>query len=259
MSGFPGLEGKRVAITAVASGLGEAIANGFLEAGAHVCGCDVDSRHLARFSEAHPGCRVVRADVSDPAQVEQFLSEVEADLGGLDILVNNAGIAGPVAPVEEVPTQEWCRTLEVNLNGQFYCARAAVPLLKAAGGGSIVNMASTAGLFGFPLRSAYVASKWAVIGLTKTLAIELGPLGVRANAICPGSVEGDRIERVIAAEAQESGASEKAVRDRYLEQSSLRAFVTPGDVVALVLFVCSDLGARISGQALTVDGHTESC
>ena len=258
MQVFPGLEGKRVAVTAAASGLGESIAEAFVAAGARVHVCDFDEERLVRFSSEHPGCAATLADVADPGQVERLFVEIEEGLGGLDVLVNNAGIAGPVAPVAEIPIEEWKRTIDVNLSGQLYCARQAAPMLVKAGGGSIVNMASTAGLFGFPLRSAYVASKWAVIGLTKTLAMELGPSGVRVNAICPGSVEGERIDGVIEAEAESSGEAPEAVRRRYLRQASLGSFVTPADVTGMVLFVCSDLGANISGQALAIDGQTRA-
>ena len=125
-------------------------------------------------------------------------------LGGLDVLVSNAGVAGPAAPVEEMDVEGWRRTLDVNLTGAFLCVRAAVPHLKAAGGGSIAIMSSNAGTMGLPFRAPYVATKWGLIGLVKTLAMELGPHGVRVNAICPGDVDGERIRRVIAARGAES-------------------------------------------------------
>ena len=149
--------------------------------------------------------------------------------------------------------------MAVNINSQFYCARLAIPFLKETGGGSIINLGSTASLFGFALRSPYAASKWAVIGFTKTLALELGEFGIRANAICPGCVEGDRINAVIAAEADVRGVTVKAVREGYVQQTALRTFVTARDVANLVLYLCSEAGNKISGQALTVDGFTESC
>ena len=218
----------------------------------------VDDAALASAAQELPGLGATRADVADADQVAGLFEEAVAGLGGVDILVNNAGIAGPVAPVEEVSIEDWRATLSVNLDGAFHCARHAVPLLKAAGGGSIINMSSTAGLFGFVRRSPYVASKWALIGFTKTLAMELGPYGIRVNAICPASVEGERIDRVIAAEAAARGVSEREVREEWKAQLSLRTFVTPDDVAAMILFVCSDAGGHVSGQALAVDGHTES-
>jgi NAD(P)-dependent dehydrogenase (short-subunit alcohol dehydrogenase family) len=151
-----------------------------------------------------------------------------------------------------------CSSDLVNLDGAFYCLRHAIPLIKAAGAGSIVNLSSTAGLFGYPLRAPYVASKWALVGLTKTLAIELGPFGIRANAVCPGSIDGPRMDRVIAAEAAARGTSEAVVREAYMRQTSLRSFIDASDVAEMVLFLCSDAGAKITGQAMAIDGHTES-
>jgi NAD(P)-dependent dehydrogenase (short-subunit alcohol dehydrogenase family) len=213
---------------------------------------------LVDFKAAHPGLGVTRADVSDPAQVERLFQEVEAQMGGLDILVNNVGVSGPTAAVDEVSIADWQSTLAVNLNSHFYCMRKAVPLLKAAGGGSIVSISSTAGLMGYPMRAPYAASKWALIGLTKTLAMELGEFNIRVNAVCPGSVEGPRMDRVIAAEAKARNITEDTVRDGYQRQASLRTFVRPQDIANMVLFLCSEAGERISGQALSVDGNIET-
>ena len=251
-------EGKRVIVTAAATGIGRAIAEAFMGAGARLHICDLDANGLSAFQTTAPDLGITRADVADPEQIDLLFDEALAHLGGLDVLVNNAGIAGPVGPVESLGPEDWTRTIAVNLDGSFYCVRRAVPLLKQAGGGSIVNIASTAGLFGFPMRAPYVASKWAVVGLTKSLAVELGEFDIRVNAICPGSVEGDRMQQVIEAEAEARGNSAESVREAYLRQVSMRTFVTKEDVVSLVLFVCSDSGARISGQALAVDGNTES-
>ena len=258
MSTPPDLADKRVIITAGASGIGRVVAGHFVEAGARVHVCDIDADALATAAQELPGLGATLANVADADQVAGLFEEAVAGLGGLDILVNNAGIAGPVAPVEEVSIEDWRATLSVNLDGAFHCARYAVPLLKATGGGSIINMSSTAGLLGFARRSPYVASKWALIGLTKTLAMELGPHGIRVNAICPGAVEGERIDRVIAAEAAARDVSERAVREEWTAQISMRSFVTPDDVAAMILFVCSDAGGHVSGQALAVDCHTES-
>ncbi len=252
------LNGKRVIVTAAGSGIGRAIAGAFLDAGSRVHICDLDAGLLDAFRGEAPGLGTTRADVADPSHVDRLFDEAAVHLGGLDVLVNNAGIAGPVGPVEELSPEGWSRALAVNLSGQFFCARRAVPMLKKAGGGSIVNIASTAGLFGCPSRAPYAASKWGVIGLTKTLAMELGPSGIRANAICPGSVEGERIDRVIRADAESRGVSVESVRESYLKQSSMRTFIGTSDVADLILFICSDRGAKISGQALTVDGHTET-
>ncbi len=253
-----GLKGRRAVVTAGADGIGRAIAGALIDAGARVHICDVDAGKLAEARDALPGLGGTLADVADPAAVDRLFDEALAAFGGLDILVNNAGIAGPTAPVEEISPEDWRRTIAVDLDGQFHCARRAIPALKAAGGGCIVNIASTAGLFGFPNRSPYAASKWGIIGFTKTLAMELGPHGIRANAICPGSVSGPRIDRVIAADARARGIDEADIRAAYTRNVSMRCFVEAVDIANMVLFICSDAGARISGQALAVDGHTES-
>ncbi len=253
-----GFSGKRVIVTAGAAGLGLAIARAFSDAGARVHVCDVDGDALAAAGAAIPGLGTTLADVAEAADVDRLFDEASGALGGLDILINNAGIAGPTAPAEAVSPEDWRRTIAVDLDGAFLCARRAIPLLRAAGGGSIVNIASTAGLLGFPNRSPYAAAKWGLVGLTKTLAMELGSDGIRVNAICPGSIAGPRMDRVIAAEARRRGNDEDAVRESYVRQVSLRCFVEPADIAGMVLFVCSPAGARISGQALAVDGHTET-
>ncbi len=252
-----GLEGKRVVVTAGAGGIGRAMVRAFLAAGSRVHICDVDEDKLAAMAAEAPGLGATLADVADEAQVGRLFDEAAAALGGLDILINNAGIAGPTGAIETMTSVDWRRCIDVNLNGQFYCLKRAIPLLRAAGGGSIVNLSSTAGIMGFPNRAPYAASKWAVVGLTKSLAIELGKDHIRVNAICPGSVSGDRIDRVIAAEAGVRGVALDAVRADYQRSMSLRTFIDPEDIAAMALFVCSDAGAKISGQALAVDGNTE--
>ena len=193
------LTGKRAIVTAGGSGIGLAIAGTLLTAGAQVHICDVNEKLLGTLAAREPRFTKSVADVSQSSAVDHMFDEALQALGGLDILVNNAGIAGPTKNLEDI-SDEWRQTVDVNLTGQFYCTRRAIPLLKQTGGGSIVQLSSAAGLFGLPMRSPYVAAKFAVIGLTKTLAMELGASGIRVNAICPGSVEGDRMERVLAAE-----------------------------------------------------------
>lgn len=253
-----GIAGKRVFISAAAGGIGRTVAGHFLQAGAHVSLCDIDEAALARLEGTHDRLSCVRADVADPGQMESVFQTVASDLGGLDVLVNNAGISGPTANIEDITPVDWQRTIDVNLNGAFYCSRLAIPLLKAGGRGAIINIGSTAGLHGYPLRAPYAASKWALIGFTKTLAMELGPFGIRVNAVCPGSVEGPRIEGVYAAKAEARGVSVEEIREAFRQKSSLRTLIAPDDVAATILFLCSDNGARISGQALAVDGHSET-
>ncbi len=177
--------------------------------------------------------------------------------GKLDILVNCAGIAGPTGAVESIEPEAWDRCIAIDLNGVFYMTRLAVPLLRDSAHGCIVNMASTAGLFGYPQRSPYAAAKWAIIGLTKTWAMELGKDRIRVNAVCPGSVEGPRIDRVIERDATDRGMTAAEIRDIYLRHTSMRTFVTPDDVAEMVMFLASGSAGRISGQAICVDGHTE--
>lgn len=250
--------GQRVLVTAGAAGIGRAIAETLLKAGARLHICDVDAKALAEARKAMPGIGATLCDVADAAQVDQLFAEARATLGGLDALINNAGIAGPTAPVEEIEPKDWQRTLDINLTGQFLCARRAVPMLKAAGGGSIVMMSSAAGRFGYPLRTPYSASKWATIGLTESWAMELGPSRIRVNAICPGIVEGPRIDKVIGAKAEARGVSFEQMRENYLNLSSLHTMVSAQDIANMVLYLLSDAGRTISGQALSIDGNLES-
>ena len=243
----------RVLITAGARGIGRTVAEAFVASGARVHVCDLDETALADLE----GVTTSVADVSTPEAVDHLFEDALQELSGLDVLVNNVGIAGPTARVEAIEPDAWARTIDVNVNSAFYCSRLAIPLLKEAGGGSIVNMSSTAGLFGFPMRSPYAASKWALIGLTKTMAMELGAFGIRVNAICPGGVTGGRMDRVISEQAKTLGASEEDVRESFVKQVSMRTFVDADDIASMILFLCSDAGAKISGQALAIDGHTE--
>jgi NAD(P)-dependent dehydrogenase (short-subunit alcohol dehydrogenase family) len=252
-------DGRRVLVTAGASGIGRAIVEVLADAGARVHVCDVDEAALAALREARPEVGATPADVADDAAVDRLFGEVAASLGGLDVLVNNAGIAGPTAPVEEIDPADWRRCLEVDLTGQFLCARRAVPMLKAAGpSGAIVNLSSAAGRLGYAFRTPYAAAKWGVIGLTQSLAKELGPDGITVNAILPGVVEGPRIERVIQARATALGIGYEEMERRYLEKVSLRRKVTGEDVAHMVLFLVSPLGRNVSGQSLGVCGNVEA-
>jgi NAD(P)-dependent dehydrogenase (short-subunit alcohol dehydrogenase family) len=252
-----GMKGKRVVVTAGAQGIGWAITQAFVAAGAEVFICDVNEQFLAAARERLPQVPQSRTDVSDEAQVDAMFAALHARWGGLDVLVNNAGIAGPTAAVEDTTLADWQQTIAVNLTGTFLCTRRAVPMLKQAGGGSIVNLSSAAGRLGFPLRTPYSASKFGVIGLTETWAMELGPSNIRVNAILPGIVEGERQERVIAAKAVSYGISHEEMRQRLLSSVSMRKMVTPQDIANQILFICSPAGASISGQSLSVCGNVE--
>jgi NAD(P)-dependent dehydrogenase (short-subunit alcohol dehydrogenase family) len=252
------MKGKKVLITAGASGLGLEMAMVFGAAGCEVFICDIDAPQLAAVQAEHPQWHAATADVADEASVAALFKCVQERMGGLDVLVNNAGIAGPTGYVETLQKADWDKTLAVNITGQFLCARLAIPLLKSAGSGVIINMSSAAGHLGFAGRSAYAASKWAVVGFTKTLAIELGPFGVRVNAILPGAVEGPRIRAVITAKAHALGKPVEDVAHAYEQQASLGKMVSARDIANMALFAASPAAGSINGQALVVDGHTQA-
>jgi NAD(P)-dependent dehydrogenase (short-subunit alcohol dehydrogenase family) len=258
MSEDMSIKGKRVLITAGAGGLGLEMARVFSAAGARVLVCDVDEGALDTARTEIAGLNTVVADVSDEDSVAHLFDHVQATLGGLDVLINNAGIAGPTGYVETLNKADWDRTLAVNITGQFLCARLAVPLLRKSAPSVMINLSSAAGHLGFAGRTPYAASKWAVIGFTKSLAIELGLDGIRVNAILPGAVEGPRIRAVIAAKAAALGEPAEEVAAQYESQASLGHMVSARDVANMALFVASDAAASVHGQALAVDGHTQA-
>jgi len=258
----PLLTGKRALITAGASGLGLCMARAFMAAGARVMVCDVSAEALIEAAAQCPGLETALADVSVEGDVAQLFQAVDARLGGLEVLVNNAGVAGPSCAVGAITLADWDRTLAVNLTGQFLCVREALPRLRAAqaqgGGASIINLSSAAGHLGMPGRAAYSASKWAVVGLTQTLALELGPEGIRVNAILPGAVDGPRIQAVMAARAQATGRPLSEVARAYTGQSALGRLISPADIAHMAVFAASDWAAGVTGQSLAVDGLTQA-
>jgi NAD(P)-dependent dehydrogenase (short-subunit alcohol dehydrogenase family) len=251
-------KGLRVLVTAGGSGIGRAIAGAFAESGARVHICDVSEKALTQCAKELPAVSSTIADVSAEADVERLFPDVRRSLGGLDVLVNNAGIAGPTGGIEQISPDDWRHTIDINLNGQYYCTRLAVPMLREAKDGAIINLSSLAGRLGFPNRTPYAASKWAVIGLTKSLAIELGPAGIRVNAILPGIVEGPRQEGVIRARAELAQVSYAEIEAELTNRASLKRMVTADDVAATALFLCSPAGRNISGQALSVCGDVQT-
>lgn len=255
---LPGLKGQRVAITAGAGGIGRAIANVLYAQGAKVVICDIDEAALSTASAALGDCPNIVADVSDPDAVDRFFDLAQDRLGGLDALINNAGIAGPTGGIEDISVEDWKRCIDICLTGQFLCARRAVPMLKATGGGSIVSMSSSAGKHGYAFRTPYSSAKFGIIGLTQSLAKELGPENIRVNAILPGIVAGPRMEGVIRARATTTGVSYDTMEADYLNKISLRRMVTIEDVANTVGFLLSDAGANLSGQSLAVDGNVET-
>jgi NAD(P)-dependent dehydrogenase (short-subunit alcohol dehydrogenase family) len=247
-------KGLRVLVTAGAAGIGRTMARTFVEHGARVHICDIDEGALAAFGRENPAVGRTLADVAQLADVDRLFDEVKRALGGLEVLVNNAGIAGPTAKVEDIRPQDWDRCIAVDLNGMFYCTRRAMPMIKAAGGGSIINLSSAAGRLAFPMRTPYAAAKWAVRGFTESLAAEAGPDQVRVNCILPGVVEGERIERVIEAKAKGLGLDKEEVRRRLLEGVSMHTSVTAQDIANMALFLATEPGRHISGQSISVCG-----
>ena len=248
---------QRVLITAGAAGIGLAIAKAFHAAGARVFACDIDAAALDRAAASMPGLLVRRCNIGDRADTSAMVAEAAQQLGGIDVLVNNAGIGGPTAPVHELDPADWDAVLRVNLTGAFDVTRAVIPELLRAGRGAIINMASAAGRFGYANRSPYAASKWALIGLTKTLSMELGPHHIRVNAIAPGAVAGARADRVFSGRAQLSGRGVDEEKRLGLANQSIPELVDPADIAALVLYLASDAAKSISGQVLPIDGDLQ--
>ena len=252
-----GIKGLRVLVTAGASGIGREVARAFVREGARVHVCDIDDKALRTFARSHRKITTTRADVANRDDVERLFKEAIKALRGLDVLVNNAGIAGPTGRVEDIPPAEWDRCLAINITGQFNCARLAVPYLHKSKNASIVNLSSAAGRLGFAMRTAYSSSKWAVVGFTKSLAIELGEAGIRVNAILPGIVTGERIRRVFEAKAKARGISFEEQRAEALAMVSMRTEVTHEQLADAILFICSPRGSKISGQAISICGDTQ--
>ncbi|MFP5276137.1 MAG: SDR family oxidoreductase [Acidobacteriota bacterium] len=249
--------GLRVLVTAGASGIGAAIAAAFVETGAKIHICDIDNAALDAFEKRFPCCHTTTADVASEEQVAAVIDAQRSKFGGLDVLVNCAGIAGPTAGVDAISEQDWLRTIDVNLNGQYRFLHHAVPMVRESRHPNIICISSVAGRLGLPWRTPYASTKWAIVGMMKSLAIELGPQGVRVNAILPGIVEGPRMDGVLRARAELAGVEESEMRQEYLRRISLQRMVTADDIALLCLFLCSPAGYNISGQAISVDGNVE--
>lgn len=248
---------RRVIITAGASGIGLAIATTMRGLGAKVWICDISETALDTARAALPGIGAMTCDVSDPDACNAFVAAATGAMGGLDILINNAGVAGPAAAVEDIATGDWTGCFEVNVHGQFYMARAAIPHLKKNPTGSIVCMASVAGRYAFGLRSPYAASKAAVIALARALSVELGPHQIRVNAIAPGVVAGDRIRRVFTDRARTRGISYDEMAAIALRAVSMKTMVEPEEIAALVAYLTSNAGRPITGQVMQICGGLE--
>ncbi|MBG1231266.1 SDR family oxidoreductase [Aestuariivirga litoralis] len=245
-------------ITAAASGIGRAMAKAFHDTGAKVHICDVNDEALQIFRKDFPDIAATKVNVRSESEIDAWFDDALEDLGGLDVMINNAGIKGPTAPVDDIDLAEWKECIEICLDAQFLCARRAAPVMKAQKSGLILNMSSNAGQYGFGNRTPYAAAKWAVIGLTKSLAIELGPYNVRCNAICPGGVAGDRINRVIQGEASLRNMPFDRVARELVAGQSLERFVEAHEIAALAVFLASPAAFMINGQDVAMDGHIEA-
>ncbi len=251
---------KKIIISAAAEGIGWSIAQECMQNGAIVYLTDKNNESLDEISKHdlyEKQLFLDRVNAHDAQEVEDYFNKIENKVDSVDALINNVGIAGPTGRLEELNINDWRETIDININSHFYYTKFSIPLIKNNNGGSIINLSSTAGLFGFPFRSPYAASKWAVIGMTKSLAVELGEFNIRVNAICPGSVSGDRMKRVIEAKARSLGVKEESIQKDYESMVSLKSFVDKKDVSNMAVFLLSEEAKRISGQVMTVDGNTE--
>ena len=257
---YKSLKNKRIIISAGASGIGWATAKICLARGAYIYLCDIDVKSLNRLNK-HPlknkKLFSYLCDASNEYQVSDFFEKIKKKTKKIDALINNVGIAGPTGSIEKLKSKDWENTLHVDVNSHFYFIKKTIPLIKKSKNGSIINISSTAGILGFPLRSPYAASKWAIIGITKTLAMELGKFNIRVNAICPGTIKGDRMKRVIKDKAKFTNASTKMIEKDFISMSSMKKWILEEDIGKMCSFLISDDSSKVSGQIISVDGHTE--
>ena len=254
----PSLKNKKIIISAGASGIGWTTVKVCLSKGAIVYLCDIDIKSLNKIKK-HPLTNKrlfsYECDASDEDDVSNFFNKVNKKTKKIDALINNVGVAGPTGTIEKLSSDDWEKTLKVNVISHFYFTKLAIPMLKKNKGGSIINISSGAGIMGFPLRSPYAASKWAVIGVTKTLAMELGKFKIRVNAICPGTIKGDRMVRVIRDKAKFLKVSKKSIEKNFISMASMNCWIYEDDIGKMCSFLISSDGKRISGQAIPVDGN----
>ena len=253
------LKNKKFIISAAGDGIGFSISKLIAENGGKVYLTDIDQKKINKISRNIKYKNKIFAnqlDANNYNQVKQYFKSL-SNLKKIDGLINNVGIAGPTKYIEKITREEWKNTIETNLNSHFFFTKFAIPFLKRNKSGSIINLSSTAGLFGFPQRTPYAASKWAIIGLTKSLAMELGKFKIRVNAICPGSVEGDRMKRVISAKAKLLKVNPNKIQKEFESMTSIKSFVSKENIASMVVYLLSDHSNNISGQSLAIDGNTE--
>jgi len=254
------LKDKKIIISAGASGIGWATAKILLSKGAYVYLCDISSKSLKKLTKNYLKNKrlfTYKCDASDEYQVLSFFEQIKKRTKKIDALINNVGIAGPTGTLDMLKSKEWEKTIQVDINSHFYFTKQAIPLIKKSKNGSIINISSTAGILGFPLRTPYAASKWAIVGITKSLAMELGKFNVRVNAICPGTIKGDRMKRVIKDKAKFNKTSVKSVEKDFVSMSSMKKWILEEDVGKMCAFLISEDSSKVSGQVIAVDGHTE--
>ena len=253
------LKNKKIIISAGASGIGWSTTKLFLNRGATVYICDINKK-LINKTKKHPlnnkKLFTFKCDASNESEVSIFFKQISKKTKKIDALINNVGIAGPTGTIEKLKSKDWEQTLKVNVISHFYFSKFAIPMLKRNKSGTIINFSSTAGIFGFPLRSPYAASKWAVVGITKTMAMELGKFNIRVNAICPGTIKGDRMGRVIRDKAKFLKISKKSVEKEFVSMTSLNNWIYEDDIGKMCCFLISEDATRISGQIIGVDGNT---
>ena len=254
------LKNKKIIISAGASGIGWATAKICLSRGAFVYICDLDNISLNKIRKHSLNNKRLfsyNCDASNEEEVSNFFNQIKKKTNKIDALINNVGVAGPTGSLEKLNSEDWENTLHTDVNSHFYFTKRAIPLIKKSKNGSIINISSTAGILGFPLRSPYAASKWAIIGITKTLAMELGKFNIRVNAVCPGTIKGDRMKRVIRDKAKFTKISRKSIEKDFISMSSMKQWILEDDIGKMCAFLISDDSSKVSGQVISVDGNTE--
>ena len=254
------LQNKKVIISAGASGIGWATTKVCTSRGAQVFLCDINEKLINRINKNTKYTNKIFAyecDASNESDVIDFFSKVLKKTKKIDALINNVGIAGPTGTLDKLESLEWEKTIRVDINSHFYFTKKAIPLIKKSKNGSIINISSTAGILGFPLRTPYAASKWAAIGVTKSLAMELGKFNIRVNAVCPGTIKGNRMKRVIKDKAKFTKSSTRSIEKDFISMSSMKKWILEEDIGKMCAFLISNDSSKVSGQVIAVDGHTE--
>ena len=252
------LKDKKIVISAAASGIGLAISKICLEKGAEVFLSDNNENFIKKIKKNKKlkgKYHLFKCDASNETDVKKYFKNIKKITSKIDCLINNVGIAGPTGTLEKLKTEDWEKTLKVNVFSHFYFSKEAIPLLKKNKSGSIINISSGAGIMGFPLRSPYAASKWAIVGITKTLAMELGKFNIRVNAICPGTIKGDRMKRVIKDKSKFLKISGKKIEEEFISMASMNSWIYEDDIGKMCAFLISDEAERVSGQIIGVDGN----